>query len=61
MCRSAWGELPRDRDIVVMCHGGVRSMKVAYFLLQNGFTRVTNLAGGIHAWASQVDPTIGTY
>jgi rhodanese-related sulfurtransferase len=54
-------ELPRDRDIVVMCHGGVRSLKVAYFLAQNGFTQVTNLAGGIHAWACDVDPSIGTY
>jgi rhodanese-related sulfurtransferase len=54
-------ELPRDRDIVVMCHGGVRSMKVAFFLAQNGFTRVTNLTGGIHAWANEVDPAVGTY
>ena len=54
-------ELPRDRDIVVMCHGGVRSLKVAYFLTQNGFSHVTNLAGGIHAWACDVDPSVGTY
>jgi rhodanese-related sulfurtransferase len=54
-------ELPRDRDIVVMCHGGVRSLKVAQFLAQNGFSQVTNLAGGIHAWANDVDPGIGTY
>jgi len=54
-------ELPRDRDIVVMCHGGVRSLKVAHFLTQNGFSQVTNLAGGIHAWANDVDPSIGTY
>ena len=54
-------ELPRDRDIVVMCHGGVRSLKVAHFLAQNGFSQVTNLAGGIHAWANDVDPSIGTY
>jgi rhodanese-related sulfurtransferase len=54
-------ELPRDRDIVVMCHGGVRSLKVAHFLAQNGFSQVTNLAGGIHAWAHDVDPSIGTY
>ena len=54
-------ELPRDRDIVVMCHGGVRSMKVAFFLAQNGFTRVANLTGGIHAWANEVDPSVGTY
>jgi rhodanese-related sulfurtransferase len=54
-------ELPRDREIVVMCHGGVRSLKVAHFLAQNGFSRLANLTGGIHAWACEVDPTIGTY
>ena len=32
-------ELPRDREIVVMCHGGVRSLKVAHFLAQNGFSQ----------------------
>ena len=54
-------ELPRDRPIVVMCHGGVRSLKVAHFLAQRGFTQVANLTGGIHAWASDVDPAVGTY
>ncbi len=54
-------ELPRDRDIVVMCHGGVRSLKVAHYLAQNGFSRVANLTGGIHAWAIEVDPSTGTY
>jgi rhodanese-related sulfurtransferase len=55
------GELPRDREIVVMCHGGVRSLRVAQFLAQNGFSRLANLTGGIHAWAGEVDPSIGTY
>lgn len=54
-------ELPRDRQIVVMCHGGVRSLKVAHFLAQNGFSQLANLAGGIHAWACDIDPSIGTY
>jgi rhodanese-related sulfurtransferase len=54
-------ELPRDRDIVVMCHGGVRSLKVARFLAQSGFSQVANLTGGIHAWACDVDPSTGTY
>jgi|SRR5579862_1489872 len=54
-------ELPRDRDIVVMCHGGVRSLKVAQYLAQNGFSHVANLTGGIHAWATDVDPSTGTY
>jgi rhodanese-related sulfurtransferase len=54
-------ELPRDREIVVMCHGGVRSLKVAHFLAQHGFSQLANLSGGIHAWACEVDPSIGTY
>ena len=54
-------ELPRDRELVIMCHGGVRSLRVAQYLAENGFTRVTNLRGGIHAWASEIDPSIGTY
>jgi rhodanese-related sulfurtransferase len=54
-------DLPRDRDIVVMCHGGGRSRKVTQFLLQNGYTRVKNLDGGIQAWAEDVDPSVGTY
>jgi rhodanese-related sulfurtransferase len=54
-------ELPRDRPIVVMCHAGARSMKVANFLAQNGFGQVTSLEGGIRAWAEDVDPSVGTY
>ncbi|HTY93348.1 MAG TPA: rhodanese-like domain-containing protein [Steroidobacteraceae bacterium] len=54
-------ELPRDRPIVVMCHGGVRSMQAARFLVHNGFTEVANLTGGIHAWACDIDPGVGTY
>ncbi|HEY4339787.1 MAG TPA: rhodanese-like domain-containing protein [Steroidobacteraceae bacterium] len=54
-------ELPRDRPIVVMCHAGARSMKVANFLAQNGFAQVTSLEGGIRAWAEDVDPSVGTY
>lgn len=54
-------DLPRDRQIVVMCHGGVRSQQVAGFLAQSGFSQVANLTGGIHAWACEVDPSIGTY
>ncbi|MFN3594891.1 MAG: rhodanese-like domain-containing protein [Thiobacillaceae bacterium] len=54
-------ELPRDRDIVVICHHGVRSYHVARFLDHNGFTRVINLTGGVDAWAKEVDPTMPTY
>lgn len=54
-------ELPRDQPILVLCHRGVRSLHVTQFLRANGFTRVTNIAGGIDAWAAQVDQTLARY
>jgi adenylyltransferase/sulfurtransferase len=53
-------ELPRDRDIVVMCRSGGRSLKVAEYLDRMGY-RTTNLTGGILAWARDVDPALPTY
>ncbi|GAB3379796.1 MULTISPECIES: rhodanese-like domain-containing protein [Massilia] len=55
------GELPDEREIVCICHHGARSMQVASFLERNGFENVTNLTGGIHAWAVQVDPSMPKY
>lgn len=54
-------ELDPDAPIVCICHHGARSMQVAAFLERNGFTQVTNLTGGVHAWARQVDRTMPTY
>ena len=54
-------DLPTDRPIACLCHHGGRSMQVAAFLAQRGFAPVANIAGGIHAWASQIDPSIPTY
>ncbi|MFP5392280.1 MAG: rhodanese-like domain-containing protein [Gammaproteobacteria bacterium] len=54
-------ELDDDAEIVCICHHGARSASVAAFLERNGFTNVTNLTGGIHAWAVQVDGTMPTY
>ncbi|HXS28114.1 MAG TPA: rhodanese-like domain-containing protein [Steroidobacteraceae bacterium] len=53
-------ELPKDRDIVVMCRSGGRSSKVADYLHRMGY-RAANLTGGILAWAHDVDPTLPTY
>lgn len=53
-------ELPRDREIVVLCRSGGRSAQVAAFLDQAG-CRAQNLAGGILAWAREIDPTLATY
>ncbi|MGH8148914.1 MAG: rhodanese-like domain-containing protein [Steroidobacteraceae bacterium] len=53
-------DLPRNREVVVMCRSGGRSAKVAEYLDREGY-RVQNLAGGILAWARDVDPTLATY
>ncbi len=53
--------LPRDRQILVLCHVGARSLRVTQFLRANGFTQVTNVAGGIDAWAEQIDPALARY
>ena len=53
-------ELDRNKEVVVLCRSGRRSLEVAKFLQQNGFTAV-NLAGGILAWSRDLDATIPTY
>lgn len=55
------GELDEDAPLVCICHHGARSMSVAAFLERHGFTDVTNLTGGVHAWALQVDGKMPTY
>ena len=54
-------DLPRDRLILALCHHGGRSLRVAQFLRANGFTQVSNVAGGIDAWAEQIDPGLARY
>lgn len=53
--------LPKDQEIVVLCHHGIRSLQVANFLTQNGFQHIHNLDGGIHAWSQLVDKNMPTY
>ncbi len=50
------GELPLDRDIVVLCRTGARSARAVAWLRERGFERVWNLRGGILAWIDAVDP-----
>jgi len=58
---AAVGDLPRDREIVLYCHHGVRSRAAAEFLASQGFDGVWNLSGGIDRWSAEVDPTVPTY
>jgi rhodanese-related sulfurtransferase len=54
-------ELTDDHPLVVMCHHGARSLQVAMWLREQGFDRATSLAGGIDAWARQIDPSVALY
>jgi adenylyltransferase/sulfurtransferase len=53
-------ELDRNKEVIVLCRSGRRSLEVAKLLQVNGF-RTSNLSGGILAWSRDVDPSIPTY
>ena len=47
--------LGTGHPVACLCHHGVRSLQVAHYLAQGGFTEVVNLHGGIDAWSQQLD------
>lgn len=49
---SRVGELPRDREVVVICRSGNRSKEAMRILLDAGFTQVVGLEGGLKAWSA---------
>lgn len=53
-------DLPRDRQILCLCHHGGRSAQVAGYLAGQGYD-VANVAGGIDQWSATVDPQIPRY
>jgi adenylyltransferase/sulfurtransferase len=54
-------DLDPRRDIVTVCHRGVRSVTARRLLRGAGFGRVKSLAGGIDAWAARVDDKLARY
>lgn len=54
-------ELDPEQELVVVCHHGVRSLRVAHFLASRGFSKLYNLQGGVDAWAREIDPAMHTY
>ncbi len=54
-------QLQAERQMAVICHHGTRSQNAALFLAAQGFATLLNLRGGIHAWSSQVDPSVPVY
>jgi rhodanese-related sulfurtransferase len=54
-------QLDAARDTVVVCHHGIRSLQVCFYLEHAGFSRLYNLDGGVAAWAHEVEPGMATY
>ncbi len=54
--------LDRDREVVVLCHAGIRSWQFGCWLIEvQGYGLVANLQGGIDAWSVEVDPAVPRY
>jgi rhodanese-related sulfurtransferase len=53
--------LDQAGEIVVFCHHGIRSAQVVAWLRQQGWSNALNMAGGIDAWAKEIDPSVGVY
>lgn len=51
-------ELPKDREIVIVCRSGNRSGQARDILLGAGFTKVTSMAGGLTQWKAAGYPTV---
>jgi len=49
-------ELSKEQDLVLVCRGGVRSMRAAWFLLEHGFTKMKNMKHGIIGWTKDGFP-----
>ncbi len=54
-------ELDPDVPVVTMCHVGIRSLQAAVYLRANGLLKAWSMAGGIDAWAREVDPSVVRY
>lgn len=54
-----FAELPRDRDLVLACLVGERSLNAMSFLMSRGFLRVANMHGGLFEWANKGFPIKG--
>ncbi|PLZ34411.1 rhodanese-related sulfurtransferase, partial [Fischerella thermalis WC559] len=53
--------LDPDAETLVLCHHGIRSAQMCQWLVNQGFTNVKNISGGIDAYSMLVDPSIPVY
>lgn len=55
-----WQEVPRDRDVILACALGERSLKATYFLMYQGYDPVMNMRPGIARWVARGYPITGS-
>jgi len=51
-------EVPKDKQVYVYCHSGVRSARASKMLIKHGFTNIENVVGGIEAWKHAGYPVV---
>jgi rhodanese-related sulfurtransferase len=61
LMQQMMSEWPKEREIVFVCHHGIRSLDAAAFFAGHDFSKTKSLAGGIDAWSEQVDPSLPRY
>lgn len=54
-----WSEIPRDREVILACGTGARSLKATYFLMYQGYEQVANMTHGISRWIERGFPVSG--
>ncbi len=54
-------EIPRDREVILQCRSGQRSMDILEYLRTQGYTELKNLKGGVLAWSDEIDPEVAQY
>ena len=54
-------ELEPEEPLLILCHHGARSLNVTVWMRNQGFEKAQSVRGGIAAWASEVDPSVGRY
>jgi rhodanese-related sulfurtransferase len=54
---TSYSTLPKDAELIMICRSGARSEKAGTFLMDKGYSNVTNLTGGTLAWEQEGLPT----
>lgn len=54
-------EIDHERETIMICHHGIRSRQMGYYMEQIGFKNIINLDGGVERWAEDVDTSMKRY